>query len=338
MPASCMTDTVALNATSRIHIPKKWDYFVYFDGPIEVNHMVHWFRIALIVHRDWNDIIVGDRKMSWDPQSASWSVNNWYYKETKQYYVHLMKTIELLRDDELSLQVKIDANVSWPRDDLDPITLGMYWDWDTLWSEFSEWTDDNRIFQWTTWWWVSWWWAEWNQGIRIEYWGPPTPAFNQNFNQAWIPWTNVYTQLNWFVRASVETSTGSVSISCDECSWTFSLDMNSHSHNVISRLPAIPPQAPKYIHFTNDSSGSLNYPWRNTSALVNPNHPVWITEAYSHTWIDANGIVTLLTKAGLDESWCPLDSHYTYIDDQSWFSFWVKRIWWLWPDQVPVYS
>jgi hypothetical protein len=58
-------------------------------------------------------------------------------KEAKQYFVHSMKSIELLRNDIVRLQVKIDANVSRPRDEIDPITLGKSGDDATLWSDGS---------------------------------------------------------------------------------------------------------------------------------------------------------------------------------------------------------
>jgi hypothetical protein len=250
----------------------------------------------------------------------------------------------------LSLQVKIDANVSWPRDNLDPITL-----WDptvtsSLWTEHAPgavnpgWTEteDDRIFQWT---WAAIGWsipAAWNvenSWVRLEYGWPATLVFSQNFNALAVTSPTIYHRLNGFVRAWEQ----SIVVPAQSHSWCFSVNCSdhasytglTHSHSIVSRFPAIAPQAPKYIHFTDENNASWNYPWRNSSALINPYS--WKTEAYSHTGIDANGIVTLLTKAWLDESWCPLDSHYTHIDDQSWFSFGVKRIWWLWPDQVPVY-
>lgn len=346
LPASRMTNTPALMWLSAIKIVKDWSYNVYIDWPIEVNHMVHAFRISLIVNRWWDQIMIQDWKMSWDPESWSGSVNNWYFKESKQYYVSSFKSIELLKDDILTLQVKIDANVSWPWDDLDPITLWQPGNDSTLWTiqaySSSDYTAD--------WIYTATWWTEWNstvpytldnKWVYIEYGWPSSPT-NQNFNAlvyGWAPTENtyVYNWLNWFVRTAHETLTRTLTHT-----WTLYPAADhainvSHQHPMVARFPAIAPQAPKYIHFDSTIEAGWNYPWRYTPAHLNPNSTYDSTEQYSNTWIDANWIVKLLAKSWLDESSCPSDSHYTEISPQSWFSFWIERIKWLRPDQVEIY-
>lgn len=81
-------------------------------------------------------------------------------------------------------------------------------------------------------------------------------------------------------------------------------------------MPAISPQAPKYIHFTDVNNASRNYPGRNTSAVLN--HPAnGHAIPYSNAGIDANGVVRLLARAGLNESGCDTTSGYNYISEQS---------------------
>ena len=170
----------------------------------------------------------------------------------------------------------------------------------------------------------------------MEYWWPPTLAFEQNFNAPWIG-NPVQAWLNWFVRAAYTTTSWSVDIDCQYCNATFGLNMNSHDHSVVARLPAIAPQAPKYIHFSDSVTADWNYPGRYSPSHLNPNSWHSITDQYSHTWIDAEWSVTLLAKSWLDESSCEADSHYTEISNQSGFSFWVNRIKWLRPDEVEIY-
>jgi len=279
--------------------------------------------------------------MSWDPVSGSGSVNNWYFKEAKQYYVTVNKVVEMLRWDIITLQVKIDANVSRPWDNIDPITLWVPGDDTTLWSTQSspscDATEDDLIFRCTNWpredtvpaWWVQ------NNWIWIEYGWPSTEAFNQNFNGLWTQ--AVYYWLNGFVRTSQKNISLSHDCSCwGECSGVSCSSHNaSHSHTIIARMPAIAPQAPKYIHFTNANTADWNYPGRYTDASLNPNNLHDIP--YSNTGIDANGIVTLLARTGLDESWCDNVSGYGFIAEQSWFSFGFNLVRSARPQQIVIY-
>jgi hypothetical protein len=176
-----------------------------------------------------------------------------------------------------------------------------------------------------------------NEGVRLEYGWPSTALFNQNFNSLQTTSPEVYSWLNWFVR----TSTLAMNVAISLHGWDYPCDPHNdlaltHSHAVSAKFPAISPQAPKYIHFSDSNNASMNYPWRYSSALLNISNSK--TEAYSHTWIDANWTVTLLAKAWLDESSCVADSYYTDISPQSGFSFWVNKIRWLRPDQVEIYS
>jgi len=346
MPASQMT--TPFDAISGIKCLVDGSYDIYMDWPIWVNHMVHAYRISMILHRWANDIILLDYKMSWDPVSWSGSVNNGYYKESKQLYVHANKHIELLRNDVVTLQVKIDANCSWPWDNLDPITLWEPMDDTTLRSsESGTWcsdTQDDLIFRctdgtgWSTL--IDPSWNVENAWVWIEYGWPSTLAFAQNFNwlqYGWHPVSNdrIYAWLNGFVRTAVYNESISLSHSCSEWSCSdHSFNIN-HSHAVVARMPAIAPQAPKYIHFTSTIDADWNYPGRYTPANLNPDS--WHAIPYSNTGIDANGQIVLLAMSGLNESACPADSHYSHIAEQSWFSFWFNMIRWLRPDQIEIY-
>lgn len=357
MANSQMTDP--FDAISWVKCLQDWSYTVYMDWPIQVNHMVHAFRIAMILIRDiWTAneqrIIIEDWKMSGDPVSASGSVNNWYFKETKQYYVSTNKVVEMLRWDIITLQVKIDANVSRPRDDIDPITLWVPWDDDTLWSTQSSpscsATEDDLIFRCTNWPWedIVPAWGVQNQWVWIEYGWPSTSAYAQNFN--WLvptgtppdpalPNTRVYYWLNGFVRTSEKYLTLDHNCNCSGGEWWCSVSCSSHnashSHTIINRMPAIAPQAPKYIHFTDAVTANWNYPGRYTDASLNPHNQHSIP--YSNVGIDANGVVRLLAKAGLDESGCDTTSGYNYISEQSGFSFGFNLVRSARPQQIEIY-
>jgi len=100
-------------------------------------------------------------------------------------------------------------------------------------------------------------------------------------------------------------------------------------------MPAIAPQAPKYIHFTSTIDADWNYPGRYTPANLNThnNHSI----PYSNTGIDANGVVRLLAKTGLDESGCDTASGYNYISEQSGFSFGFNLVRSARPQQIEIY-
>jgi len=361
MPASMMTNTAALNWSSAIKITKSGSYQLYLDWPILVNHMVHAFRLALVVKRWTDTIIYVDWKMWWDPGSGSWSVNNGYFKESKHYYVSSQKIIELLKDDIITFQVKIDSNVSRIFDELDPITLWQPWptsnpQWssETLRSSVANnqvfATEDDWVFQCAD----ASWGADWafvdNSGVYIEYGWPPTPAFDQNFNALswWVAGDENYmvqTRLNGMVRTAKTTTAWNVYINCGYCDATFDLNMTYHTHSVIARMPAIPPQAPKYIHFSDANNARWNYPGRFSSALLNPDNLK--TVAYSREWIDANGSIDFIGPSTWWDWWadypttpsgaCAITTWYNNISEQSWFQFWVIQLADLWLSQVEVY-
>jgi hypothetical protein len=201
------------------------------DGPIWVNHYVHAFRVAVIVERWWDKIILNDWKIWWDALSASGSCNNWYMKENKHYYVSSFKNIHLKRGDILTMQCKIDANVSRPKTDVEPMTL---WNYNTPASTRDTWDhvapERHRPFDPG---------RNWSNGTRVQYWTTGTPNWNADAGIA-------ASQYNWYAYAN--------DVVLD---WTHSWcspyipdahNLN-HGHTVPVMLPPIPPHAPNYVNW-----------------------------------------------------------------------------------------
>lgn len=332
MPASQMTLEPTLMANSAIKCIKKGIYEMFIDWPIRVNHYVHAFRIAAIVERGGEHIIVNDRKMWGDPFSGSGSVNNGYFKENKFYYVSSYKNVELEYWDILTLHVKIDANTSWPYLDTDPMTLGEYLD---SWSTWDGWS--NRPFDSARW---------GNNGTLIQY----GTINSVNFpGDTWF----ARQQYNGYGNTSME-NTWDVA-SGPYTTWSPA----QHNHVNYIMLPGIPPHAPNYINLlppaayptdgavmgyvTPAAEGdrpSLLYPGRFLQSDTNPNNDASTnyqpgTAVIRFIWPSTGGD-NGTTYPAMPPYWATFP--YSDIASSTWFMFGIRRQQGVWSSQIEDFT
>lgn len=307
---------------------------MFIDWPIWVNHYVHAFRIAAIVQRWTEHIIINDWKIWGDPLSWSGSVNNWYFKENKYYYVSSYKNVELHKDDIITLHVKIDANVSRPYLDQDPMSLWQYNNPSSTWTSSSEWPFKS----WTGW-----------IGTWIQYWTIANPNF---LSDVWY-WPSQY---RWYAR----TLNTSIGISCSgEGSCSLWNDPHNHASEIL--LPPIAPHAPNYVNALMPSSHptdaaalwyvaavaewdwpSILYPGRFIPSNANTNIPGWARKSYQ-PWTAAIRFIwpsTWWDNGTTYPDVPPYDATFPYneVASSSWFMFGIRRQLWLWSSQSEDFS
>lgn len=336
MTASQMTIEPSLMANSAIKCIKKGIYEMFIDWPIWVNHFVHAFRIALIVERDGKYIILNDWKIWGDPFSWSGSVNNWYFKENKFYYVSSYKNVELLYWDIITCWVKIDANTSRPYLDQDPMTLGWYNNPASTRDSWSRPFDSGRTGN-------NWTWIQYGQSTDWNFPGDTGFARQQ------------YNGYSYNSNTSIDVS----SVSCSYCSHDHTLDPNPHTHTNYIMLPAIPPHAPNYINALPPSSYPLDgavmwyvapvAEWDRPSLLYPGRYMKSNTNGYygsrqdyqPGTWVirfigPSTGWDNWTTYPAMPPYWATFP--YNEIASSTWFMFGIRRQQWVWNSQIEDFS